>query len=812
MPTVLIDIWRSLRSLRRAPGFAALAVAMLAVGIGANTAMFSVVSAVWLRPLPYATPDRLVSIEEAVPRLAAISPTLPVNAHDVLEWRKNSVSFDAFALVAGGGAKLSIGGEPVRVSAGVVSANFFGILGVHPLWGRVFAEGDDQPGRDRVVILSFALWTRAFGGDPGVIGRRVMIDDAPSEIVGVLPAGVRVPRQGQLQKMAFNDAEADLWRPFVVRDSDLVTMSEFDYGCLARMKRGVTIAAAQADLDSIERAIAQSAGADGQLHAIVSPLADQAAARSRDGVLMLVTAVGAVLMIVCVNLSNVLLARASGRRRELAIRAALGAGTRDLVRLVLAESLALTILGAAFGIAIAAWALRTVLVAAPLGLPMLRELRLDPVVWLFVGGLVVATAIVIGFLPAWQNARTDPQEALRSIDRSATESRRGGAARRLLIGVEVALCASCLVLAGLLLGSFVRLMHVDKGFDAEHAVVVPLVLSGPRAQNETTALALLRDVLARVQALPGVAAVGVTNKLPVTGEGSNLGLYAESNSVTTDEHPIADYRCVTGDYFNAMGIAVVAGRPMRDADGDHRVGMISVGTAARLWPHENPIGRHFRLGGPDAPPVEIIGMVSDVHVSLQKAPNLTVYVPIWQTFRSNIAMAVRTTADPSSIVAAVRDVIREALPDLPAPGILSADDLVTNSVATRRFQLDLVMLFAGVALLLAAMGVYAVVAQSVMRRTREIGIRIAFGAAHVDVWRLIAREGLMPVGAGLVAGLLVAALATPLVRSLLFGLTPFDLPTYAAVASVMLLSAAAACAIPARRAVRIDPLLALSER
>ena len=812
MAAALAAFWRSTRALRRTPGFALLATGMLALGIGANIAMFTIVNAVWLRPLPYAAPDRLVSIQESVPRLASISPTLPVNAYDFTEWRTRSRAFDGLALVATGGATVNVVGEPQRVSVQVVSANLFSVLGIRPLWGRVFAEGDDAPGHDRVVVLSHGFWTRAFGGDPSVVGRRVLLSGSPYDVIGVLPADVKVPRVSQLGAVAFGDEDADLWRPFVISPGDLVKMSEFDYGCLARMKPGVTARQAQADLDAIERDIARSAGAEGQLAAVVTPLGEQAAARSRDGVTMLVAAVGVVLLIVCVNLSSVLLTRATGRQREIAVRAALGANTGQLVRQGLAESLGLVLASTCVGLGLAWWALHAFLLTAPLGLPRLRDIHVDPGVLAFTAGLALATAAIIGSLPAWRSARSQPQDALRSSDRSSTENRRAGLVRRLLISVEVALSIACLIVAGLLLNSFVRLMQVDKGFDASHGVVVPVSIVGPKADSLDARIALTEELVSRIEALPGVVAAGVSNRLPLTGEGSNLGLYVESSSVPRDQGAVADYRCVTERYFAAMGIPVLAGRVMRVTDRGHLVGLVSSDTAARLWPGENPIGRHFRLGGADQPPVEIIGIVGTVHgTSLQKAPNLTVYVPLWQTFRPDLAVAVRTSGDPTAAGTPIRSIIRELLPGLPVPRIRALQELIDASVATRRFQLNVVLTFGAAALFLAAMGVYSVVAQSIVGRTREIGVRIALGAARRDVWRLVAREGLLPVGVGLAAGVIVGGVASRLVSRLLYSVTPFDIPTYVMVVGVMLIAAVLAAAAPSRRATRIDPLLALRE-
>jgi predicted permease len=810
MTSSLEDLRRAVRTLRRTPAFALAAIGMLALGLGASTAMFSVINAVWLEPLPYASPDRLVAIEEAVPRLAAISPRLPVNAYDFLQWRQRSSAFDAFSLLETGGTRMTVaGGRPLAVVNGSVSANFFAMLGITPAAGRLFSEGDDAHGAGHVAVLSDGLWARVFDRDPAAVGRQIRVGNQTVEVIGILPASVRVPRQGQIETLAFGDVDADLWTPLVVDDGAIVKMSEFDFGCIARMKPGVTVASARADLEVIEAGIAQSAGADQELHAIVTPLATQGASRSREAVVLLSAAVGVVLLIVCVNLSNALLSRATGRRRELAIQAALGASRWTLMRQSLAESLVVAAAGATGGLAIAEWAIRAILLTSPLGLPQWRSTAIDGRVVLFTGAIALVVAVLLAVLPAWKMATADPHDALRSVDRGTTEGGKSQTIRRGFIGVEVALSTACLVVAGLLIGSFWRLLDVDTGFRADHAFAVPLTLVGS-FPSDAAAVALARDVMAQAAAVPGVTAVGLVNRLPLTGEGSNNALIPDTP--VTGAPPVADYRTISENYFAAIGVPIISGRTFRASDGDHLVGLVSEGTAARLWPGMNPIGHHFRLGGADAPPIEIIGVTGDVHgVSLQKLPNLTVYVPFWQRLRSGLAVVVRTAGDPAAEMRSTSEIVRAALPDQPTPRARLLDDLVDATLVGRRFQLNVVMAFAAVALLLAAMGVYTIVAQSMARRTREVGIRLALGANRADVWRLVGREGFVPVAVGLAAGLGLALEASGFVRSVLFGLRPFDPATYAGVALVMIVAAAGACAWPAYRSGRIDPLTALRQ-
>jgi predicted permease len=794
------------RSLLRSPGFAAIAVLTLALGIGANTAMFTVFNGVLLKALPYPEGRRLVAVQEVYPKMARFGPALPVTAWHFREWRKQNRSFEDLALVSGIGFTLTVNGEPRRVVAGRVSASLFPILGIRAALGRTFTEDEDRPGADRVVVLSDALWLRSFQRDPGIVGRKILLDGVPFQVVGVLPP-VRVPIQAHLNTMSFGDAPAELWKPFAITDNDLAILAEFNYGCLARLKRGVSIAQATADLNVIQNQIVSAQPEKVDLRVTIAELQEQMTGSSRSSLTLLLAAAGAVLLIVVVNLANLLLARAGGRRRELAIRAAIGAPLTRLVRQLLTESILLAVIGGALGALVAKWALAAIVLKAPLDVPGLKDIRMDVAALAFAVVISIASGILFGVLPAWRLARTDPQEALKSGGRAITEGRKSGNLRRLLIAAEVALSAICLVVGGLLLSSFVHLLRVDKGFEADRAMVVGLSL--PVANYSSTALRVqfVRSLVDRVEALPGVVAAGVSNRGPLSGEGSNLGIDVEGANTSHFDRPIVDYRCVTPDFFRAIGIPLVSGRVIAESDRDRPVAVVSSLTARRLWPNENPIGKRFRLGADFY--IEVVGVVGDVRSSLQKNPNMTVYVPFWQRDRSGFALHVRTSGDPLSIAHAVRAEIRRLDSGLVVGQFLTLDSIVDASVAQRRFQLLLVMVFACAALLLAAIGVYGVVSQSVTQRTNEIGIRLALGATRHDVWRLVARHGLTPVLGGLCAGLAGAAVATRLVSGFLFGVKAIDPLTFAAVSLVLLAAAATACAFPALRATRVDPLIAL---
>ena len=806
---MLSDLRYALRTLARNPGFAVIAVLTLALGIGATTAIFSVFNAVLLRPLPYAEPGRLVAIEEVVPKFAQFGPSLPVTALHFREWRKHSRAFEQFALVGSAGYTLTGGGDPLSLTGSRVSASLFPMLGIQAQLGRTFREDEDQPGRDRVAVIGDSLWTRRFHRDPAIVGSRISLNGRPFEVIGVLPAGVRVPSEGDLQAIWRFPAEADFWKPFAIADSDLAIMAEYNFGCVARLKPGVSRAQATADLNAIQAGIVRDLPEKPKLRVLVSRLQDQMTGGARQSLTLLLAAAGLVLLMVVVNLANLLLARASARRRELAIRAAIGAGVGRIVRQMLTESLLLAVAGGALGVLVAQWALAAILVKAPLELPGLKDVRLDVAVLAFAALAAVASGLLFGILPAWRMARTDPQAALKSGSHAVTEGRQGRRLPRLLIAAEAALCSLCLVVGGLLLTSFVRLTNVDKGFQAGGAITVDLSLPASRYPGNQQRAAFVRSLLDRIEAMPPVAAAGVSNRGPLSGEGSNIDMYVEGTVSTAAERPTVDYRGVTPDFFRAMGIPLRSGRLFRPTDNDRVVAVISAQVARRMWPNTGPIGKRFHLASLDSDWIEVVGVAGDVRTSLHKAPNPTVYLPYWQLARPNIALVVRTAAAPLSIAGAVRGAIRGLDPELPAPRLRTIGEVVDAQLAERRFQLTLVLIFAASALLLAAIGVYGVVSHTVARRTNEIGIRMALGASRWEVRLMVARQGLAPVAAGLAAGLAGAAAVARLASGFLFGVSPADPPTFAAVAVVLLTAALAACYLPARRATRVDPLTAL---
>jgi predicted permease len=686
----------------------------------------------------------------------------------------------------------------------------FPMLGVQPELGRGFLEEEDHPGRDQVVLLSDGIWRRRFHADPNVLGQKVILNDKPFEVIGVMPAGLKMPRLSQLQSMHIEDADPEIWKPLAVSDDELELMGDFNFGCIVRLKKGVSASRALDELNALEADLIRTLPEKMELRAKMSPLQQQMKGRSRSGLLLLLSAVGAVLLIVCVNIANLMLARATGRRREFAIRAAVGASTRRLLRQMLTESLVVAAIGGALGIALAYGALDLILTNAPLDIARLNEVRIDGRVLAVACGLTLLSALLFGLLPAWRSSRVDPQEGMRSSGRSFSESRHSGRMRAVLVALEVGLSTVCLAAAGLLLNSFVRLMHVDKGFDAEQVISVEMYLSGTRYSDDKKRSEFLRKTLEAVAPLPGVTATGVVNILPLGGEGNNNLLVLDGVNLPLFERPLVDMRSVNGDYFHAMGIPLRAGRTFDESDRKHGVALIGESTARKTWPGENPIGKKFHFGETSAPLLEVIGVAGDVRGNgLQKVPQQVVYLPYWYRGRSANSLVVRTGMDPKAIAGAVRAELRKLDPELPVPQYRTMQDIVSASVSERRFQLTLVLVFAGIALVLACLGIFGVVSYTVAQRRGEMGIRLALGATAGNLRSLVVRQGLAPVVIGLACGIGGALALGRVMQGLLFGVNASDPWTLAGVSFLLIGVAAAACYIPAARVSRADPLSAL---
>jgi len=646
--SVVQDIRYAIRQLRKSPAFASVAILTLALGIGANTAIFSIVDAVILRPLTYRDADRLFVIHERIPQRGAI----PVSATHFREWRKATHSFEQMALVIPMVRNLTGAGEPEQVSIGRVSAALFPILGIQTQLGRTFLEEEEQPGKPLVAVLSNDLWRRRFGTDPGVVGRKIQIDGMPYEVVGVLPAEFRFPKLTHLYSMTIDAARPEVWTPLVLDTGELVPMGQFNFVCIGRLKAGVSVQQATSEINAVQEELARQSPLRVDLGSSIVPLQDQMIGRSKTGVELILSAIGAVLLIACVNITNLLLSRISARRREFGIRSAIGASSGRIRRQMLVESLMLSVLGGICGVVIANGALRLILAAAPADVPRLDEVGLNTHVLFFALIISILTGVFIGVLPAWRFAKVNLQEALTSASRSTTSGRHSGRIRSMLVSVEAGLTTVCLIAAGLLLHSFLRLLDVDRGFAVDHIVTVNANLgvgSATRYSNDEKKTAFMRAVMERVEALPGVKSVAATDKLPLTGEGNNSAMAVEGQDLPLFERPIAAVRNVTPNYFSILGISLKRGRIFTEGDRGRNVAIVSAALAERAWPGLDSIGKRFRTGrDPSTPFTEVIGVVSDVRgIGLDKDPSLNLYGPYWGGFFNNASFVVQTSASRS---------------------------------------------------------------------------------------------------------------------------------------------------------------------
>jgi len=808
--TALRDIRYALRVLRRNPGFAAVAVLSLGIGIGANTAIFSIVRAVLLRPLPYAEPDRLVRIFEQNPiKRWDRNVVAPANYAD---WRKQNSVFTDVAAYSGTNSRdetqirlfVTGNGEPQRLNGLSISGNLFSVLGAAPLLGRTFTEEETYEGKNRIVILSYGLWQSLFGGDPLVVGRSIQLSGRAYDVVGVMP-----------REFAFPGRDVQLWIPFAYKPSIFVEARRPHWlNVVARLKPGVTIERARDEMTAIAARLERTyPDTNTKMGVQLEGFHDSLSVASRWSLLMLLGAVGLMFVIVCVNLANLQLGRAVGRVREMTIRQALGASRGRLVGQLLTEGLTLSMLGGVLGLAIA-WASRAVLArVAPSALPVYADLRLDRMVLAFDVALSMLAPVVFGLLPAITSARADALN-----DRSDSGSRRGRSTRDVLVACEVALSVVLVVGAGLLIRSLIDLNRVDPGFRPDHTIAFGVSLPGVRYGDDPKAIAAIDELEKRVRALPGVSSVGASSTLALRG-------FLWSGDSTVEGRGGNDYErelrhdSVTPEYFRAIGTPLVRGRFLdaRDRPPSPPVTLVNEALAKKYFRGADPVGKRIKFGRPTdseakAPWVTIVGIVADQKQDgLDALVQPEAYEPFPQNTQNDMTFAVRTPLDTESIVAGIRSAVRSFDKDLALVDVTTLDHVVTASTGDQRFRTWLLAAFAGMALFLAGLGIYGVLAYFVTQRARELGIRLALGASPVRLFQMVIRQGMAPVAAGSAAGLAGAYAATGLMRSLLYGVQPLDPGTYALAAAVLAAVALVACAVPAVRATRVDPLIALRE-
>jgi predicted permease len=814
MGTLIQDVKYGLRMLAKNPGFTAVAILTLALGIGANTAIFSVVNSVLLLPLAYREPQQLYLVREIVPELSQTYPTFPANLPNFRVWQRECHSFAEVAIVEPFNMTLTGDGEAEQISGGRASANLFDVLGIAPELGRTFLPEEDTPGKDHVVMLTNSFWRDRFHGDPTIVGRSITLDGKSFQVVGILPASFRFTKGAQFGALTEFPPQTNYFKPLGLDPEQFSPLGEFDYAAIARLKPGTSARQALAELNVIQARIAKDAKQGLGLRAEIIPLESQVVGTARRGLLLLLAGVGAVLLIVCLNLANLLLVRAPGRLREAGIRTALGASRARLARQLLTESALLTIVGGVLGVGLANFGLRWLVAVAPANLPRIDEVHVDARVLWFTVFVSMLTGILFGALPAWRVSHAEPQQALKAGAVTTTESRSARRLRESLIGFEVGVGTLLLIMAGLLTTSMVRLLGVDKGFTTEHVLAVDVSLPPQSYTKPEQKYEFYNNVLARVRALPGVNSAGWISKLPFEGQEQVSNIYVPGRSTTDPQTPIANYRYVSPGYFQSMGIQLRQGRLIEQADRDRHVAVISESVAKKLWPGENPLGKQCNRGSDERTLTEVIGVVADIRtVALDEPPLLMVYQPAGPAspnwWGMHASLVVRATIVPASLGTAVRGAIRSVDSGVPILHLRPMTEIVSESVGVRRFQMVLASLFAIFALLLAALGIYGVVGYSVARRRQELGIRMALGAQGSDLRNLVLLQGMSPVVVGWAAGVLAALVAGGVMRGLLFGVTAQDPLTIASVTLVVLVTAALACYVPARRATKVDPMVAL---
>jgi predicted permease len=814
------DLRYAIRGLARSRLFTAIAILSLALGLGSAAAIFSLVDGVLLRPLTYRRPDQLVFIREVVPPLQGIYADLPVNYQHLRFWRREARSVVDMAAFDAASWTLTGAGEPRILEGAEVSASLFSVLGVAPQAGRSFLPEEEQEGRNRVVVITDSLWRRRFGASPTLLGQPILLDGIPHTVVGILPPSLRFPKKDDLGQLARLGERSEIFRPLAKTQEGWD--GDYDWIVFARLRPGVSPGTARAELDLLQQRIVREHAAPPGLRVTLRPLQEVLGAPVRTGLYALLAAVFLLLLIVSVNLANLLLARGSVRATEFSVRLALGASRFHLARQILTETLLLSLSGGLLGVVAAGAILRAFVAAAPVDLPRLAEVRLDARVGLFAFGLALLCGLLAGLTPALRLAGMDPQGTLRAGSRAVTESRPTLRLREILVGGEVALSVLLLVLAGLLVGSLMRLEQVDRGFRAERAVAVDLQLpqTGYPAAKERSAY--FDRALESVRSLPGVRSAAFISKLPLTGETNVNGITlagADQNVVDSESRGIltVNVRLVSPGYFATLGIPLLHGRDFEAGDRDRGdpddlgVAIVSARVAAKLWPGRDPLGRRFSTGS-SVGKVEVVGVVGDVHNGrLDQPPTLVVYVPYWRRSPGHGDLVLRTAALPQALLPTVRGRLWKIDPGIPVPTMRTLSEIVAESLGARRFQVQLASGFALFALLLAALGIYGVVSYSVAQRRREIGVRMALGARIADVLGLVVARGFRPVLAGLAIGIVLALLAGQLIRSLLFGISATDPVTIVGVASVLAGIAGLACLLPALDASRTDPANVLHE-
>ncbi len=802
--TIGQDIRYALRTLRQSPGFTLVAILTLALGIGANTTIFSVINAVLLRPLPYSHPDQLVLLAEHWPAF----PILSVSYQNYKDFRDQSSSYEAVAAIQPISYTLTGSNEPERVDGMMISASLLPLLGIQPTVGRAISPDDDRVGGAPVALISYALWQRRFSGSREVLGKSLTLDNNPYTVIGVLPAGFQILKS------------ADVYLPLEPWAHTLPDDRSWHTGIrpIARLKSGATLQQARNELQTIAKRLEhQYPETNTNVESLVLPLHGQMVSNVRPALLTLLVAVGLVLLIACANVANLLLARATQREKEVAIRTALGASRGRIIRQLLTESILLSLAGGALGLALAALGLDSLLRLAATSVPRAEGIGLDPTVLAFTAGLAFLTGILFGLAPAFQSSRLDIRDQLNQSGRGSTGGSHHQRLRSVLVVAEVAISMVLLIGAGLLIRSFARLQAVEPGFRPDHILMADVPISLTVYAKPEQQVAFFDRLLERIRALPGVKAVSAASTPPVSGQGMVIHFNIQGRAPKTPhDYILAGYRVVGPGYFETLGIPLLAGRSIeqRDLLTAPSVVVLNQAMARKFFPGENALGKHLQIGEtPDTsiPFMEVVGIVGDVKQKLESDAKEEMYVPYMQPVLPlfGLTVALRTSQDPSAMTSALRSAILDVDKNQPLVNVRTMEQSISTSLDEQRFRTLLLGLLAGLALVLSAIGVYGVMSYSVSLRTQEIGIRVALGAQWRDVFSLVITRGFALVGAGIVIGGIASWLLSRLINQFLFGIRAGDPLTFFGVAAMLVVVAFLACYFPARRATKVDPIIAL---
>ncbi len=796
------DLRYGVRTLIKNPSFTIVAVLALALGIGSTTAIFSVVNAVLLKPLPYQEPTKLVQVRSENP--SQVFDTGVVAALDFIDWRKQNETLSGIALYANRAYNTRFDGEAERLRGAGVSAGLFEVLGVRPALGRGFTLLEEKAGSDQVVVLSHRLWERRFDKNPAVLGKTVVINARSYTVVGVMPPTFQFP-----------NADTEMWAPFPFDSPGMQERGNHSYHVVGRLKPGVSLAQASAQLNVVARQLEKQYPDTNSGYAVaLVPLYEQVVKDVRPALLTLVGAVASVLLIACANVANLLLARAATRSKEIAIRTALGASRARLVRQLLTESVLLALLGGAAGFVLAYWGVDLLIALSPKNLPRIQEIGIDGQVLGFTLLVALATGVLFGLVPALQASRTDTNETLKDGGRGSSGGKAGLRVRNLLVVGEVALALVLLVTAGLLIQSFVRLQSVSPGFNPQNVLSAQLTLPLARYKEDRQQIAFFDQVLGRIRTLPGARMVSAVATLPLSGNSASLSFNIEGRpEARPGKADSAGYLVIGPDYLQTMGIPLIRGRDLSlgDTPTTRRVALINQTFARRYFPGQDPIGKRLTTSDlKEGKWALIVGVVGDIkHEKLEDKPRPEIYLPYTQAMWPTMSILVRTATAPESLTAALRAQVAAVDPDQPVGMIRTMEQVVSESIAQPRFNTLLIASFATIALVLAAVGIYGVMAYSVNQRTHEIGIRMALGAAQKDILGLVVGQGMLLALSGVAIGAVAAFAITRVLESLLYGVSAADPATFAFVAVILVTIALVACYLPARRATRVDPMIAL---